>query len=411
MNRRLFFIFFILFISCNKSSVDAIKVVIPIAPTNLNGNVLSNTKISLSWTDNSTNEDGFKVERKTTSTSYAQIATISKDITSFTDSTLSPNTQYIYRVYSFNSAGSSATYSNELSLLTKSVPQITTNLLSSIFYNSAIGGGTISSDGGSEIINRGVIWNRSSAPTTDLLTKSTDGIGIGTFQSKIIGLIPSTKYYIRAYAINNSGVTYGNEISFTTPTAPAPSQVVIGTQIWMKENLDVVTYRNGDIIPQVTDQRTWANLNTGAWCYYNNDPANGDKYGKLYNWFAVNDPRGLAPQGWHIPSDAEWSTLGTFLGGDAIAGGKMKSTGITLWLSPNLNATNESGFTGLPGSFRWDSDGLFYTGGETAVWWSASASGTKNLDAFTRNLYYTNGILGRQTFGLWSGLSVRCIKD
>ena len=125
----------VLFLSCNKSSVETIKVVIPIAPTILNGNVLSNTKISLSWTDNSTNEDGFKIERKTTSSSYVQIGSTSKDITSFTDSTLSPNTQYIYRVYSYNSGGSSATYSNEFSLKTKSVPLITTNIISCAIPN------------------------------------------------------------------------------------------------------------------------------------------------------------------------------------------------------------------------------------------------------------------------------------
>jgi uncharacterized protein (TIGR02145 family) len=101
----------------------------------------------------------------------------------------------------------------------------------------------------------------------------------------------------------------------------------------MQSNLNVSHYRNGDVIPQVTDPTAWSSLTTGAWCYYNNDTANGTVYGKLYNWYAVNDPRGLSPQGWHVPTDAEWTNLTSCLGGESLAGGKMKAT--TLWDSPN----------------------------------------------------------------------------
>src|SRR5690606_33259564 len=107
-----------------------------------------------------------------------------------------------------------------------------------------------------------------------------------------------------------------------------------------------------DVIPQVTDPTIWGNLTTGAWCYYNNDPANEIIYGKLYNWYAVNDPRGLAPVGWHIPSDSEWTILTDYLGGFEVAGGKMKETGTTHWANPNIGADNSSGFTGLPGGYR-----------------------------------------------------------
>ena len=156
-------------------------------------------------------------------------------------------------------------------------------------------------------------------------------------------------------------------------------QVTIGTQIWSSTNLDVTTYRDGTPIPQVTDPTQWASLTTGAWCYYGNSTANGTTYGKLYNWYAVagihdTDPstpnKTLAPQGWHVPSDAEWSTLTDFLGGESVAGGKMKSTGTSLWQSPNTVATNESGFTGLPGgarSFIGDFDI-----GDFGFWWSSS---------------------------------------
>lgn len=132
--------------------------------------------------------------------------------------------------------------------------------------------------------------------------------------------------------------------------------VKIGNQVWMAENLNTSHYLNGDSIPQVQDKAEWVALTTGAWCYYQNDAENGKTYGKLYNWYAVNDPRGLAPEGWHIPTDAEWIALIDYLGGTNVAGGKMKQIGTVHWISPNLGATNESGFSALPGGLwveRW----------------------------------------------------------
>ena len=194
------------------------------------------------------------------------------------------------------------------------------------------------------------------------------------------------------------------------------SLITIGTQRWMKANLDVVTYRNGDTIPQVTDRLAWENLTTGAWCYYNNDPANGVIYGKLYNWYAVNDPRGLAPQGLHIPTEAEWTTLGTFLGGDAVAGGKMKTTGITTWITPNASATNESGFSGLPGGFRNHENTTppYYTDsfsgvGNYGLWWSASAG--SSTQAYCHQLTTASGRLFTYVNDKKRGFSVRCLRD
>ena len=143
--------------------------------------------------------------------------------------------------------------------------------------------------------------------------------------------------------------------------------VTICSQVWMLKNLDVSKYRNGDDIPQVTDATTWANLTTGAWCYYENNTANGTVYGKLYNWFAVNDPRGLAPSGWHIPSQAEWVTLQNCLGNDP--GGKVKETGTAHWNPPNTGATNSSGFTALPAGSRSNSNGVFEGIGGGTTWW------------------------------------------
>jgi uncharacterized protein (TIGR02145 family) len=182
--------------------------------------------------------------------------------------------------------------------------------------------------------------------------------------------------------------------------------VTIGTQCWTQTNLNVSKYRNGDPIPQVTDPTQWPNLTTGAWCYYENNTANGTAYGKLYNWYAVNDPRGLAPTGYHVPSDAEWTTLSTFLGGEAVAGGKMKAT--TGWTAPNIAATNSSGFTGLPGGYRYY-NGSFYYIGDSGFWWSASEYVTTY--AWYRYLYYNYGTAYRDYFNENLGFSVRCLRD
>ena len=197
----------------------------------------------------------------------------------------------------------------------------------------------------------------------------------------------------------------------STPTVIPPAVIpiiTIGTQKWMGKNLDVATYRNGDTIPQVTDATKWSNLTTGAWCYYNNDAANGTKYGKLYNWYAINDSRGLAPQGWHIPGDAEWTTLSTLLGGEVLAGGKLKEVGTLNWQSPNTNATNESGFSALPGGDRYDR-GTFNSVGNDGVWWSATQD--KSNFVWVRALTYSTGNLYRFSNSMNNGFSVRCLRD
>ena len=184
--------------------------------------------------------------------------------------------------------------------------------------------------------------------------------------------------------------------------------VTICNQTWTKSNLNVTHYRNGDVIPQVTDPTQWASLTTGAWCYYNNNPANGTVYGKLYNWYAVNDPRGLAPQGWHVPTDLELTILTDCLGGESIAGGKMKETGLTHWATPNVGATNSSGFTGVPGGSR-GTNGVFYDFGNKGPWWSKSVFNVSN--SWFRDLFYSNEIVGRNYNEKPNGFSVRLVKD
>lgn len=194
--------------------------------------------------------------------------------------------------------------------------------------------------------------------------------------------------------------------------APSPvflPTIVIGTQNWMRENLDVLTYRNGDLIPQVTDPAAWSSLTTGAWCFYNNSPIDAAGYGKLYNWYAVNDPRGLAPQGWHVPSEAEWKTLSDKLGGDATAGGRIKTPGVTQWADGNAGATNESGFTGLPGGLR-QSAGGFGNLKTHAYWWSTSEVDANT--AMSRGVRFASAEFKRSvSFSKKTGFSVRCIRD
>jgi uncharacterized protein (TIGR02145 family) len=187
-----------------------------------------------------------------------------------------------------------------------------------------------------------------------------------------------------------------------------------------KQNLNVSKYTDGTPIPQVTDPTQWANLTTGAWCYYNNDPANGTTYGKLYNWYAVAgiydtasaaNPdlrKKLSPTGWHIPTDTEWTQLTDCLGGEFIAGGKMKAIGTLLWQSPNTDANNESGFSGLPGGYRVNG-GTFGAIGGGGSWWSSSENGM--TDAWTRFLGY-NYVYAPNYSGTKSdGFSVRCLRD
>jgi len=194
----------------------------------------------------------------------------------------------------------------------------------------------------------------------------------------------------------------------TTTTLYIPS-VPICSQVWSETNLNVTTYRNGDIIPQVTDQTEWNSLTTGAWCYYNNDPANGAIYGKLYNWYAITDPRGLAPEGWHIPSKSEWETLITCLGGPYLAGPAMREVGTTHWQSPNINANDNSGFTALPTGYR-DYVSTSNIGKETMIW-SASENPAYPDQGWFVALYYNIEQITLTSTYKWYGMSVRLIKD
>jgi uncharacterized protein (TIGR02145 family) len=206
-----------------------------------------------------------------------------------------------------------------------------------------------------------------------------------------------------------------------SPSSTSLNEVTIGTQVWSSKNLDLSTFRNGDSIPQAKTDDEWkaADMNKQpAWCYYKNDPENGTKYGKLYNWYAVIDPRGLAPEGFHIPSDEEWELLSEELAGflnnesdrgeELEVGTKMKSE--NGWIE-NGNGFNSSGFSGLPGGVRYH-DGSFFDIGSFGCWWSSEEDQSGDLDAYYWRLTSEDGYFdGQSDEGKLYGFSVRCLRD
>ena len=202
-------------------------------------------------------------------------------------------------------------------------------------------------------------------------------------------------------------------------TAPPSLTVTICSQIWLTKNLSTSKYKNGDSIPHVTDSAAWLSLTTGAWCWYKNDSATyAATYGKLYNWYAANDPRGLAPTGYHIPTDLEWNVLVKCIDAAAdtslsiqstTAGGALKEAGTLNWVTPNTGATNSSGFTALPGGLRSSTNSAFLNLGSYAYFWTASESDLTS--AKYHRLYSQDANAYRNTRPKTAGLSVRCIKD
>jgi uncharacterized protein (TIGR02145 family) len=212
----------------------------------------------------------------------------------------------------------------------------------------------------------------------------------------------------------NPNLTYG---SVTDIEGNEYATIVIGTQEWMAENLRTGSYANGEQIPNVTGNTAWGQLTTGAWANYDNNSGYEYPIGKLYNWYAVADPRNVCPTNWHVPTEAEWSALVNYLdpangnNGEysGTAGGKMKSTGTQYWFLPNTGATNESGLSGLPGGARSNVDGNFGALGSGGFWWSASESGAEL--AWYHLLYDSSSDVTRNSNDKGNGFSVRCVRD
>lgn len=339
-------------------------------------------------------------------------------------SELSSGTTYYVRAYATNSVGTG--YGNAISFTTMSIPIVITTEVSDVTSTSAKCGGTISSSGGASVTACGVCWNTNSNPTTDD-KKTIELVDETTFSSDIEDLTPSTIYYVRAYAINSIGTGYGEEVSFKTEEEPTTGTVTdmdgniyqtvkIGGQWWMAENLKATRYRNGDTIPNVTDNTMWSGLTSGAYCSYNNSAGYLYIYGGLYNWFAAIDSRGISPLGWHIPTSDEWQELITYLGGATVAGGKMKDIEIDYtgsegwyWAYPNTGASNESGFSALPGGLR-SGSGLYANRSGYAHFWSSTD--LHNYGANSYLLYCESSSISHQeSSSKIIGMSIRCIKD
>jgi len=347
---------------------------------------------------------------------------------------LSIGTTYYARAYATNEAGTA--YGNELLFTTDPVllAALTTTSASSITTNSAVSGGNITNDGGGQVTERGVCWAASENPTT-ADSKTSDGTGTGSFTSNITGLSPATTYYVRAYAVNSAGTSYGNQVYFNTTAEsnaivfnPALTYSEItdidgnvyktitvtvdkgskAEQTWMAENLKTTKYNDGADIPLVTGTSEWIGLTSPAYCWYDNDEsANKDIYGALYNWFAVNTGK-LCPDGWHVPTIIEWKTLTGNTGYDNTFSDKMREVGAAHWITPNDAATNETGLTALPGGYRHESLGTYGHQGYDCFWWSSTeASAISSWDIELNTQPYMRSYNYQNKYGL----SVRCLKD
>jgi uncharacterized protein (TIGR02145 family) len=354
----------------------------------------------------------------------------------FSPNGLTPGTRYYWKVEVLEPPSlciilTSSVYSFTTSLTVKT-PSVSTTPITSYTETSAIIGGKIPDDGGAGITEYGIYLG--TTRNTELSgTKLYIGSGTGSFSKSITGLNPLTDYFVRAYATNSVGTAYGVVVSFDLSSGSETvtdidgniyNTVWIGSQLWMAENLKTSRYADGTTIPFVNTSDDWAALNetSKAYCWYDDNIINKEIYGALYTWGAAmngsagsnkvpSGVRGVCPTGWHLPSDAEWSILETFLGGWTIAGNKIKETGISHWAFPNPGATDESGFTGLPGGFRGYATN--YNGKCSGItvrgeWWSSyELSGTPKQRTLTVGSSYIFPFGNSRNWGL----SVRCVRD
>ncbi|MBW6497764.1 MAG: fibrobacter succinogenes major paralogous domain-containing protein [Bacteroidales bacterium] len=323
------------------------------------------------------------------------------------------------------------------------VPVILTTDVTSITQITAISGGNISADGGATVTARGVCWDTAENPTIND-DKTEDGTGVGSFTSNISGLEPNTTYYLRAYATNSEGTSYGQQEEFTTEESGQPGEgvtdidgnfypsVIIGNQMWMAENLKTTKYQNGTPIEYPGVNNTaWQNNTTGAYAWYNNEIDWKNSYGALYNWHAVNNSNGLCPAGWHVPSDAEWTELVNYAvaqgypnndeeNGAANAlkscrqvssplGGDCATSNHPRWESSSPHyGTDKFGFSALPGGFR-AATGYYLGIGAHGYWWSSTEFST--TEAWYRAMPLNYGNVIRSIYNNEEGYSVRCVRD
>jgi len=396
-------------------------------PTVVTGDVTNRTATTADCSGNVTADGGAAVTARGVCWSTSENPSTSDSMT--TDGTgvgtytsnitgLSPKTTYYIRAYATNSEGTA--YGKQKTFTTKAqMPSVTTGDVSNISTTTADCSGNVTADGGAAVTARGVCWSTSQNPTTSD-SKTTDGTGVGTYTSNITGLSLNTTYYVRAYATNSVGTAYGEQRTFKTqeikPVFGSFTDsrdgnqyvtVTLGKQVWMAENLAY--------LPSVSKpySGSWSSPYCYVYGYVGTSvttakaTTNYQTYGVLYNWPAALE---ACPDGWHLPSDGEWTTLTDYLGGISVAADKLKEAGTTHWPSPN-DATNESGFTALPGGYRFDYDsGANFEGiGYHCDWWSSTEHNA--IDAWRRHLSYNYSYVYRYYTSKEFGFSVRCVRD
>ena len=324
---------------------------------------------------------------------------------------LANGTTYYVAAFAKNVKGTSP--GDTLSFTTYAAPTVDTDTASSVTSSAAMLSATITATGGAAVSATGFKYATNSA-----LTTPSDIAGSGTsspFTGSLTGLTAATQYWAVGYATNSVGTSYGDTITFTTnvPFACGTSTVtydghpyttvLIGSQCWFKENLRNDNYNDGSPIPGNLDNSTWMYTTSGAQTVYDEGGSNGAinlaTYGRLYNWYAVTNAAGLCPTGWHVPTDAEWTALETHLG--AGAGNQLKAA------SPTWDGTNSSGFSALPGGYRYIS-GSFSGLGGYGGWWSSSPSGSS---AWYRDLDFGSSIVYQGSNNVRFGFFVRCVRD
>ena len=331
---------------------------------------------------------------------------------------LEPNKQYHARAYAENSVG--VAYGNEIVFVTSTAPPaVTTGQISNITASTAVCSGSITYDGGATITDRGVCWSTTPEPDLTDFFKS-EGAGTTSFTSTMTNLSSGTTYYVRAYAKNSEWTVYGEPKTFLTRVSDTEGNlyntVKIGNQVWMAENLRTTKINDNTSIPNVTDDAQWIGTSESAYCWYDNDIAYKPTYGALYNWYAVNTGK-LCPSGWHVPSDDEFMTLEQTLGmtTDQLEvwgwrgtdqGTKMKN--ITGW-DDGGNGTNSSGFSALPGGYRFGGTGTFYWVTTITYWWTATEHDAdrgwyRRLDSSATGVY-------RASTSKKGGKYIRCVKN
>ena len=339
------------------------------APSNLQAEVINDSQIKLTWTQEVEQISGFRIERKADSGSFSQIAEVDADGTEYTDTGLNYGTDYTYRVKAF-------TDDNE-----SDYTETTVNFWQDC--NADWGGSAYENECGCV------------------------GGNTGLEEDFCYGCTDSDADNYDPYAIIDDGSCI---YTVTDIDGNVYQAVYIGDKLWMTENLKVTHYQNGEAISYITNNVGWATATSGAYCVYDNNQTNAETYGYLYNGYAVEDSRNIAPEGWHVPQDWEWQVSVNYLGGDLVAGGKLKEVGTEHWQSPNTGATNESGFTGLPGGERWPVSGDFHSITYIGGFWTSSTSISEDL-LWTWYLGYNYSDAYRIDSGKWSGYSVRCVKD